>query len=554
MNDVKRLVATLGGQDLYGNRPDVALRELVANAADAMRARSMVEDRPAGTVTVRLSQNNAQWWLEVEDGGIGMDSTTMVRALTDFGYSRWRFDAAIRQYPGLLAKGFEPTGRFGIGFFAIFMIADDVQVTSLSHEDAPRSTHVLEFHRGIAGRPLLREAEPQERLRSPGTRVRVRLREDPRSENGLFRTTSRRLSHTPLLHSLVRRIGALLDVNVEVQGPDDHTAQRVVTASDWTDIPAAELFSRIYPREEADYQDRRHYDAYETLFVDRAQEVYDNNGRVVGRAMIASGWEPVDEEMQRWLLPQAQVYVGGLLAGTMDFCMGAFVGRPLTADRLKAFPSATPQALRSWVEKQAETALRRPIGDRGHLTFTGALARGLGAEAIGLPCAECRNGPLDVVGLANWLAARTEILIVNPYFHIFDASASTRRFFTYGGTEVLMDDRCLITNLNSLWLYPEEVLPHPRVDRLADVAEPETGGWHAQSWWYDNGAFGSIALVVRTICETWAMAVDDVLDTMEPLYAEPGNDVRPEVPTAEGGTLRMNMLRLRRPVKPTHGT
>jgi anti-sigma regulatory factor (Ser/Thr protein kinase) len=546
VSDVNRLVATLGGHDLYGNRPDVALRELIANAADAMRARAIVEDRPAGTVTVRLSEDQGQWWLEVEDTGVGMDSATMVRALTDFGFSRWRSDSAIRQYPGLLSKGFQPIGRFGIGFFAVFMVADDVQVTSLSHEDAPRSTHVLEFSGGLSSRPLLREADQSERLRRPGTRVRARLLEDPRSETGLFRTSSRRLRPTQLFHALVRRTCALLDVNVEVQGPEDPQPQRVVTANDWTSIPAVELFTRIYPREEADYYGRRHYDAFESLFVERARDVLDDEGRVVGRAMIASGWEPVDEEVRRWLQPQAQVYVGGLLAGTMEWCMGAFAGMPLTADRLKAFPSASPPALRRWVEGQAEVARRNPIGDRGHLAFTGTVARGLGAEALSLPCADTLDGPLDAADLAKWLAERDEILIVNPLFHIFDQGTGTRRFFSFGGTEVRLDDRCLVTNLYSLWLYPEEVLPHPLVESLADAVEPEDGAWHAPSWWYDNGAFGSIALVMRAIRTSWGMTLEQVLEGMVPLYAEPGNDRRPELPTVEGGTLRMNMIRLRR--------
>ena len=38
VSDVSRLVETLGGETLYGNKPIVALRELIQNAADAVEA------------------------------------------------------------------------------------------------------------------------------------------------------------------------------------------------------------------------------------------------------------------------------------------------------------------------------------------------------------------------------------------------------------------------------------------------------------------------------------------------------------------------------------
>lgn len=64
------------------------MRELIANASDATRARIMYEDGQGGAVTVRLWEKQGSWWLEVEDHGIGMTPETMVSTLTDFGHSR----------------------------------------------------------------------------------------------------------------------------------------------------------------------------------------------------------------------------------------------------------------------------------------------------------------------------------------------------------------------------------------------------------------------------------------------------------------------------------
>jgi HSP90 family molecular chaperone len=190
----------LGGEDLYGRHPEVAIRELIANATDATRARAAYEGGVAEAVTARLSnENGGSWWLTVEDHGIGMTPETMVTALTDFGYTRWRSRETVTNFPGLISGGFEPIGRFGIGFFAVFMVSDEINVFSLGYEEAPRSTHVLEFRNGVARRPLLREAEVHERLRGCGTVVRLKLRHEPRSTDGLFKTADHGLTESARL-------------------------------------------------------------------------------------------------------------------------------------------------------------------------------------------------------------------------------------------------------------------------------------------------------------------------------------------------------------------
>ncbi len=76
---VDQLVAMLGGEHLYGRDLAVPLRELVQNAADAIRARAGLEQSVAdysGTITIRLEAGKKDdlegFWLRVEDNGIGM--------------------------------------------------------------------------------------------------------------------------------------------------------------------------------------------------------------------------------------------------------------------------------------------------------------------------------------------------------------------------------------------------------------------------------------------------------------------------------------------------
>lgn len=542
------LIANLGGEDLYGKRPEVAIRELVANAADATRARSVHEGSPPGAVTVRLSRDDGSWWLTVEDNGIGMAPETMVAALTDFGHSRWNSPGMISDFPGLLSKGFDPIGRFGIGFFAVFMIADEVAVRSLAYDEAPRSTHVLEFRNGIASRPLLREADLHERLRSCGTTVRARLRHDPRSLDGLFKSTTRSLTTTELLHTRLTRMCALVDVDIKVCGPDDQYPVRIVQGGDWTRIPPAELFRRLYPRQEASHLDRVILDGYEKLFIENATDLHDSAGTIIGRAMMVSGFEMVHPDL-RWMRPpEAMIYVRGLRADKIDYSMGAFCGRPLTADRLKAFPVASIERFQSWVEEQAEIICDNPMFTHFDREYIGMLARGFGAIVPRLSCAQNVSGTVDRDGLAEWIAARDEILLVSAAtIGWITRDSLPPFFFTYDGREVMPTDECIFVDLNPPWFYPEEVLPRPRDERFADVIEP-AAAWDPRTWWYDTGNFGTPGLVVRTIAETWDIGVVETVNIMEPLYIQGDHDLRAGLPTSNGDRVKVTAIRMRRPL------
>ena len=545
VGDVNKVIGSLGGHKLYGPRPDVALRELIANASDATQARCVHEGTPADTVTVSLRSDNGAWRLTVKDQGIGMKRETMVSALTDFGFSRWQSADMIADFPELTERGFRPTGRFGIGFFAIFMIADEVAVRSLAYGEAPRDTHVLEFHHGVSVRPLLRKADRGEWLPGPGTVVTAELRDDPRSVDGLFRTTSRRLTHTELLHALIPRMCALSSVNIEIQGPDDPAPVRVINADDWTRITPAELFDRVYRRPDDSYVERLRLDAYQRLFLERAQDVHDGDGDVIGHAMVAPIREVIDERGW-WYVPWAVIYVGGLEADTLQDTMGVFSGTPLTANRLSAFPALEPDRLTSWAEAQAERVLAGSSIGPATLDAVGDVARGFDATAARLPCALGAGGQLDQAGLASWVAGRAEVRFLDPNVQTFFDLDGRPWIFNHFHEELLLPEDCLLVRSYTLWRFPDEVRERPRDERFAD-AEQAGSGWDPRVWWYDLGSFGSIGLVVRTIAQAWGVDLVELVSLMEPLHLDDDGDRRGDLPKASGGTMRLDMIRLRRP-------
>ncbi|HQT32935.1 MAG: hypothetical protein B7X82_14470 [Hydrogenophilales bacterium 17-64-65] len=180
VSDVPKLARTLGGHDLY-NEPLAPLRELIQNAADAIEVRSLIEDDFSledGLITIRFIENGAETILEVEDNGIGMSERVLTTALLDFGFSFWKSSAARREFPGLQAKTDRLRGKYGIGFFSVFMWSSHIAVCSRRFNEGVDATRVLEFRHGLESRPLLRAAGAGEKSSKWSTRMRIALGTD----------------------------------------------------------------------------------------------------------------------------------------------------------------------------------------------------------------------------------------------------------------------------------------------------------------------------------------------------------------------------------------
>lgn len=178
VSDVPKLARTLGGHDLY-NEPLAPLRELIQNAADAIEVRSLIEDDFSiedGLITIRFIENGAETVLEIEDNGIGMSERVLTTALLDFGFSFWKSSAARQEFPGLQSKVDRLRGKYGIGFFSIFMWSSQIAVCSRRFNEGLDATRVLEFRQGLESRPLLRTAGAGEKSTKWSTRVRAPLR------------------------------------------------------------------------------------------------------------------------------------------------------------------------------------------------------------------------------------------------------------------------------------------------------------------------------------------------------------------------------------------
>lgn len=125
--DYKRVINLLSGVNLYKD-PLLALRELLQNAADAVRHRQ-AEDPNAFDPCIEISLEGSV--LSVEDNGIGMDVDIFQNYFVQVGRSYYT-SPIFRAKPG-----FDPVSEFGIGALASFMLAKTVVVESRRYPTDP---------------------------------------------------------------------------------------------------------------------------------------------------------------------------------------------------------------------------------------------------------------------------------------------------------------------------------------------------------------------------------------------------------------------------------
>ncbi|MDQ1252125.1 MAG: hypothetical protein QG646_1240, partial [Euryarchaeota archaeon] len=242
VSNVSSLVYNLGGEQLYGRDNTIPLRELIQNSIDAIKARRILENRPNdwGDIIVRSGKDSDGYWIEIEDNGIGMSSEILKGPFLDFGNSSWGSQLMREEHPGLLAKGFQSIGRYGIGFFSVFMWGKHVQIVTRRYDRAQQDTIVLEFSGGVESRPLLREAQRNEYLRDGGTRIRIWTEEELQ-----FRMPKIYHGQKPKLEKICSFIAPAVEVNLYVQENEERIPRKIISALDWVNLDNREFCNRI---------------------------------------------------------------------------------------------------------------------------------------------------------------------------------------------------------------------------------------------------------------------------------------------------------------------
>lgn len=170
--EVQQLLSILA-HSLYTER-EIFLRELISNASDALHriqfelltARDVLD--PDAKLEIRIETDPEAHTLTITDTGIGMTREELIENLGTIAHS------GALAFMQRMAEGQRPAdiiGQFGVGFYSVFMVADEVAVTTRSYR--PDAAAWRWVSRGDS-RFTLAPADKADR----GTTIEIKLKED----------------------------------------------------------------------------------------------------------------------------------------------------------------------------------------------------------------------------------------------------------------------------------------------------------------------------------------------------------------------------------------
>jgi molecular chaperone HtpG len=215
---------------LYANK-EVFLRELVSNASDALdKARLFALTHEGaraqeGEPRITIRTDDERKTLTIEDNGVGMTRDEVVENLGTIARSGTREFLSKHQEAAAKEGGVNLIGQFGVGFYAAFMVADRVDVSTLSMD--PAATPVLWRSTG-SGTFTVAEGDRA----APGTSITLHLKEDHRDFLRAWR-----------LKEIVKRYSDYVPFPIEVDGEAANQARAL-----WT-LPK----SQVTPEQQAEF-------------------------------------------------------------------------------------------------------------------------------------------------------------------------------------------------------------------------------------------------------------------------------------------------------------
>ncbi len=242
--EVKQLLDILA-HSLYTDR-EVFLRELISNASDAlnrvqfeMLTNHDVVD-PEAELAIRISVDEEANTITISDTGIGMNREEMVQNLGTIAHSGAR---TFLQNAGESKSTLEEIiGQFGVGFYSVFMVADEVTVTSRAYR---KEDEACSWQSSGDSRFTLSAADKQSR----GTDILIKLKEDAREFGAAWR-----------LENVIKKHSDYVSFPIYVEGKEGEAKIANRRTALWRQTP-----SSVEPAQYVEFYKQLSYDDQDPL-------------------------------------------------------------------------------------------------------------------------------------------------------------------------------------------------------------------------------------------------------------------------------------------------
>ncbi|MCF6148213.1 MAG: molecular chaperone HtpG [Candidatus Kuenenia sp.] len=183
--EIKKLLHILS-HSLYTHK-EIFLRELISNASDALtklRFHSLTNEDYEGKdlpLEINIEMDEANKTLTISDTGIGMTKDEIIKNVGTIAKSgSLEFIANLSEEA---KKDSNVIGQFGVGFYSVFMVADEVRIRAKSYK---KGEPAFEWRSDGTGKYFLHQIEKEKR----GTEIIVHLKEEEKEYTDKTRISS----------------------------------------------------------------------------------------------------------------------------------------------------------------------------------------------------------------------------------------------------------------------------------------------------------------------------------------------------------------------------
>jgi len=227
--EIKQLLDIIT-HSIYTSR-EIFLRELVSNASDALdklrfeQSRSAEIANPDLDLQISITTDEEKHTLVIADTGVGMTMDELVENIGTIAHSGSA--EFIRQAMADQANSSNIIGRFGVGFYSVFMVADKVTIRTRSFNPEAKAVEWISDGLGTYTVIELEEDLPR------GTTVTLELKEDGKEFAEKNRITS-----------IIKKHSNFISFPILVQGEKANTVQALWRENKFSITP--EQYTEFY--------------------------------------------------------------------------------------------------------------------------------------------------------------------------------------------------------------------------------------------------------------------------------------------------------------------